>query len=94
MRTTEGGCLRFRLRGVLSLARLGQGDVGGARETLGADLLEGLAEGEFCDAVVEVFRAQGFFLEMITCQDRREDLAAMRLVYAFNQLGAADKLHV
>lgn len=32
------------------------------------------------------FRAAGYVLEMITCQDRREDLSKMRLVYGFNRL--------
>lgn len=33
------------------------------------------------------FREAGYILEMITCQDRREDLHKMRLVYTYNRLG-------
>ena len=46
------------------------------------------------DALVPMaraFRDQGYFLEMLTCEDRREDLEAMRLVYAFNRLGPTDR---
>lgn len=32
------------------------------------------------------FRAAGYVLEMVTCQDRRADLDKMRLVYGFNRL--------
>ncbi|MEM9493503.1 MAG: hypothetical protein AAGC55_30420, partial [Myxococcota bacterium] len=41
--------------------------------------------------VARSFRAAGYILEMVTCQDRREDLAAMRLVYTFNHLGQVDR---
>jgi len=38
--------------------------------------------------IVEIakrFRESGYVLEMMTCEDRREDLDAMRLVYTFNR---------
>ena len=38
--------------------------------------------------VARAFRGAGYILEMLTCQDRREDLSKMRLVYTFNRLGA------
>ena len=38
-------------------------------------------------AIARRFREAGYILEMITCQDRREDLQKMRLVYTFNRLG-------
>ncbi len=41
--------------------------------------------------VAEWFRAQDYFLEMITCEDRREDAQAMRLVYGYNRFGGADR---
>jgi NADH-quinone oxidoreductase subunit C len=37
--------------------------------------------------VARAFRGAGYILEMLTCQDRREDLSKMRLVYTFNRLG-------
>lgn len=42
-------------------------------------------------AIARRFFDAGYLLEMITCQDRREDLDAMRLVYTFNHLGVADR---
>lgn len=45
-------------------------------------------------AVAEVFEQHGYFLEMVTCQDRREDLEAMRLVYTFNHLSNEADRHV
>lgn len=42
-------------------------------------------------AITEAFRAAGYFLEMITCEDRREDLEAMRLVYTYNRFDTADR---
>ncbi len=41
--------------------------------------------------IAEHFQAAGYTLEMITCQDRREDLAKMRLVYTFNRLDIVDR---
>ena len=35
--------------------------------------------------MAQAFRASGFFLEMLTAEDRREDAEAMRLVYAFSK---------
>lgn len=37
-------------------------------------------------AIARQFRAAGYVLEMVTCQDRRADLDKMRLVYGFNRL--------
>ncbi len=37
------------------------------------------------------FRDAGYFLEMLTAEDRREDADAMRLVYAFNRMGPCDR---
>lgn len=42
-------------------------------------------------AIARTARAEGYFLEMLTCEDRREDLEAMRLVYTFNRWGRADR---
>lgn len=41
--------------------------------------------------IAEVFLAAGYFLEMLTCQDRREDLDKMRLVYTYNRSDRADR---
>ena len=41
--------------------------------------------------VATVFLDAGYFLEMLTCQDRREDLEKMRLVYTFNRFDAPDR---
>ncbi len=49
------------------------------------------AEAQALPAIGRLFRDEGYFLEMITCQDRREDLQKMRLVYAFNVFEAADR---
>ena len=38
-----------------------------------------------------VFRDAGYILEMLTCQDRREDLDTMRLVYTFNRWSEPDR---
>ena len=46
-----------------------------------------VATSEQIPAIARHFRAARYVLEMITCQDRREDLQKMRLVYAFNRLG-------
>ncbi len=46
------------------------------------------------DRVVELarrFDEAGYFLEMITAEDRRGDLEAMRLVYTYNRYGEADR---
>ncbi len=42
-------------------------------------------------AIAEAFQSSGYFLEMLTCEDRREDLEKMRLVYTFNRLGEVDR---
>ena len=41
--------------------------------------------------VASLFLEAGYFLEMLTCQDRREDLEKMRLVYTFNRFEASDR---
>ena len=41
--------------------------------------------------LARIFRDHEFFLEMITCQDRRADLGKMRMVYAFNRFGPTDR---
>lgn len=52
------------------------------------------AEADRVVAIGEAFRAAGFCLEMMTCEDRREDLKAMRLVYTFNRFGGDVDRHV
>ncbi len=42
-------------------------------------------------AMAEAAAEAGYFLEMMTCEDRREDEQAMRLVYAFNSFAAVDR---
>lgn len=42
-------------------------------------------------AISQLFRERGYFLEMITCQDRREDLDKMRVVYTFNAFETTDR---
>ena len=42
-------------------------------------------------AIAQRFRDAGYILEMITCQDRREDLHKMRLVYSFNRLAMSSE---
>ncbi len=37
------------------------------------------------------FREAGYILELLTCQDRREDLQKMRLVYGFNAWTELDR---
>ena len=41
--------------------------------------------------IAEVFRADNFYLELITCQDRREADSVFRLIYQFNQYGAPQR---
>ena len=42
-------------------------------------------------ALAAVFAEHGYFLEMLTCQDRRADLERLRLVYTFNVFGPSDR---
>ena len=42
-------------------------------------------------ATAQGFRDAGYYLEMLTAEDRREDVQAMRLVYAFNRMGACER---
>lgn len=41
--------------------------------------------------IAEAFQSARYFLEMLTCEDRREDLEKMRLVYTFNRFGEVDR---
>jgi NADH-quinone oxidoreductase subunit C len=52
------------------------------------------AAAEQLPAIAALFRRHGYVLELLTCQDRRADLAKMRLVYAFNTFGAPDRHRV
>jgi len=42
-------------------------------------------------AIAHAFDAAGFFLEMLTAEDRRADLEKMRLVYTWNRFGAVER---
>ena len=42
-------------------------------------------------AIARAFAGAGYFLEMLTCEDRREDLEKMRIVYTFNRFAEADR---
>ena len=42
-------------------------------------------------AMARAFREAGYYLEMLTAEDRREDLEVMRLVYAFNRMAPCDR---
>jgi NADH-quinone oxidoreductase subunit C len=42
-------------------------------------------------AIAEAGASAGYILEMLTCEDRREDAQAMRLCYAFNAIAAVDR---
>lgn len=46
--------------------------------------------------LARAFHEEGYVLEMLTCQDRREETQKMLLVYSFNRLQAVDRqlLHV
>lgn len=46
---------------------------------------------EALPAVAQAFCDAGFFLEMMTCQDRRENDGVFRLVYQFCTLGAPQR---
>ena len=41
--------------------------------------------------IAGVFLAEGFHLEMLTCQDRRETDRVFRLIYQFNRYGAPQR---
>ena len=49
------------------------------------------APAEQMTAIASVFRDQGFFLELLTAEDRRADLERMRLVYLFNHFERAER---
>jgi NADH-quinone oxidoreductase subunit C len=42
-------------------------------------------------AVAGAFREAGYHLEMLTAEDRRQDLEAMRVVYTFNRFDELDR---
>ncbi|TNF38306.1 MAG: NADH-quinone oxidoreductase subunit C [Deltaproteobacteria bacterium] len=42
-------------------------------------------------AIARAFDAAGYFLEMMTAEDRRADLDKMRLVYTWNRFGPVDR---
>lgn len=42
-------------------------------------------------AIAEAGSKAGYILEMMTCEDRREDAEAMRLCYTYNAYGAVDR---
>jgi NADH-quinone oxidoreductase subunit C len=46
---------------------------------------------ESLPSLVAFMVGEGFFLEMLTAEDRRSDLEAMRLVYTFNRLGPSER---
>lgn len=41
--------------------------------------------------IARAFKDAGFFLEMMTCEDRREEQQAMRLVYTFSRFDVCDR---
>ena len=49
------------------------------------------AEASQIVAIAEASLAAGYLLEMMTCEDRREDAEAMRLCYAYNSLASVDR---
>ena len=40
--------------------------------------------------IAEAFQSAGWYCEMVTCEDRRAEEQAMRLVYTFNRFGAPE----
>ena len=42
-------------------------------------------------AIAQVFADHGYWLELLTCQDRRSDLERFRLLYTFNHFGSSDR---
>ncbi len=49
------------------------------------------AEPEHIPTIAEAYRDAGYHLEMLTAEDRREDLEAMRVVYTFNRIDRLDR---
>lgn len=49
------------------------------------------ADSESIVRLAEAFARGGWFCEMVTCEDRRADERAMRLVYTFNRFDVADR---
>lgn len=50
-----------------------------------------VVEASALPTLARAFRDRDYWLEMLTCQDRRADLEKMRLVYTFNRFGPADR---
>ncbi|MCG8420185.1 MAG: NADH-quinone oxidoreductase subunit C [Proteobacteria bacterium] len=50
-----------------------------------------LANIESIPEITRHFFDAGYLLEMVTCQDRRDDAGTMRLVYTFNHLAHLDR---
>lgn len=72
------------LSGLVGESRASSHDVDGFhwRHAAGADRVE---------AIARAFSEAGYFLEMITCEDRRADEGTMRLVYTYCCWGEADR---
>ncbi len=51
------------------------------------------ASAERVPAIARAFADAGYQLEMLTCEDRRGDLKAMRVVYTFNRFGGGVDRH-
>lgn len=49
------------------------------------------ASSEHVVEIAQRFLAASYWLEMITCEDRRADLGTMRLVYTYSHLEAVDR---
>ncbi len=50
-----------------------------------------LAHSEHLVDIANAFTGAGYYLEMVTCQDRREEHASMRLCYTFSRLPSAEQ---
>ena len=76
--------LGSRLEGLVSTSEAGDYAATGFHHKYTADLSNLVA-------IAEASAKAGYFLEMVTCEDRREDAQAMRLCYTFNALEAVDR---
>ena len=76
--------LGSRLEGLVSTSEAGDYAATGFHHKHTADLKNLVA-------IAEASAKAGYFLEMMTCEDRREDAQAMRLCYTFNALEAVDR---
>ncbi len=52
------------------------------------------AEAAQMPAIARAFDAAGYVLEMMTCEDRRQALSVMRLVYTWNRFAASPDRHL